>query len=322
MSKRDEIDTDPSSPQSRRGSTDPGIGPRSRTPAPGTARTPAPGAADSIDEILEGITNRPRADGGVPTPRVTPQTDGQATASYQANARAPNPATTTPGEKPAVILSPSVEMQALEEKVPSSMPRPLVRDASPRPAYVAPVLRNGATAPSLNGGRARSDVDTVLTPSAMFKRFLRRAVIVAVILAVALIIVASWKRGRPHDGASAAQTPPVGDVPVTGGTAVLPVLTTPPNAPNRAMADTALSVPPGRGTVPGASVSATSAVSNIAPAATSAPALVRVAPRGTASNGASPGTKVGSGLDSQGSAPKAPPPPAPGYEEFKKSFTP
>ena len=82
--------------------------------------------------------------------------------------------------------------------------------------------------------RARNDVDTVLTPSAMFKRFLRRAVVVAVILAIALIVVASWKRGKPHDGASAAQPPGVEGVPVTGGNAVLPVLTTPPNAPNRA----------------------------------------------------------------------------------------
>jgi hypothetical protein len=321
MTKRDEIDTDPSSPQSRRGSTDPGIGPRSRTPAPGTARTPAPGTADSIDEILEGITNRPRVD-GAPTPRVLPQTDGHATASYQSNARAPNPATTNPGPRPAVILSPSVEMQALEEKVPSSMPRPLVRDASPRPAYVAPLARNEGRS-EMAGGRGRSDVDTVLTPSAMFKRFLRRAVVVAVVLALVLLVVASWKRGRTHDASAAAPTVPTSGIAGNAAEAPAPAVTANANVPSVA----AISVTAARGaTLPPSanagspSPAANAAVANAAPsAAISASASARVSPRGSAS---SPLPKVGSGLDSQGSAPKAPPPPAPGYEEFKKSFTP
>ena len=318
MTKRDEIDTDPSSPQSRRGSTDPGIGPRSRTPAPGTARTPAPGAADSIDEILEGITNRPRVD-GLPTPRVLPQTDGHATASYQSNPRAPNPATTNPGPNPAVILSPSVEMQALEEKVPSSMPRPLVRDASPRPAYVAPLLRNEGRA-EMAGGRARSDVDTVLTPSAMFKRFLRRAVVVAVVLALVLLVVASWKRGRTHDASAAAPTVPTSGIAGNAAEAPAPAVTANANVPSVA----AISVTAARGATLPPSTNAGSpvpaAVASVAPsAANSASASVRVSPRGSAG---SPLPKVGSGLDSQGSAPKTPPPPAPGYEEFKKSFTP
>src|SRR5262249_55601177 len=99
----DEIDTDPSSPQSRRAATEPGLGaPRSHAPAPAPApappvpmQAPAPPPrpiqpADSIDEILEGITSRPRDTAPV-TPRVTAESSGDVAASYQSRARTPNP---------------------------------------------------------------------------------------------------------------------------------------------------------------------------------------------------------------------------------------
>src|SRR5580704_11933725 len=105
-------------------STDPGIGPASRPPAPAavipSAPPPPPAAAsspaarapssvrparparptDSVDVLLEGMTG--------PQPErinTTPQTDGQASASYHAE-HAVRPAHTDPEAEPKVVVEP------------------------------------------------------------------------------------------------------------------------------------------------------------------------------------------------------------------------
>src|SRR5580692_11591687 len=104
-------DTDPSSPEAIRGqastepaappgapqvSTDPGIGPPSRPPIPATSAVQP--KKDSVELLLDGMAG-PQLD----RPKTTPQSDGQAAASYHAQ-HGVRPAHTSPDLEPKVVV--------------------------------------------------------------------------------------------------------------------------------------------------------------------------------------------------------------------------